>query len=239
MARHQSNVAIRLREMILDGTFAPGDHVREATLATMLGVSRTPVRLALGTLEHEGLLTRTPHRGFTVRSFTLQDICQAIDVRGVLEGMAARLVAERGMSATVRADLAACLNAGDALLDKGYIAKGEANSYEAMNVRFHDTVIGAADNGALADALAYNNKVPFSGAGAVAFHDTGDMYRQFALGHSQHHLIFEALDAGEGARAEALMREHALVAKKSLNLLHRIDGAEGSASIPGLRLVRQ
>lgn len=238
MAGHQSNVTIRLREMILDGTFAPGDHVREATLASMLGVSRTPVRLALGTLEHEGLLTRTPHRGFTVRSFTLQDICQAIDVRGVLEGMAARLVAERGLPCDVRAALVSCLEEGDALLKKGYIARNEADDYESMNVRFHDTVIEAADNRALADALAYNNKVPFSGAGAVAFDDTGDMYRQFALGHSQHHLIFEALDAGEGARAEALMREHALVAKKSLNLLHRIDAEAGAAGIPGLRLVR-
>ena len=60
-----------------------------------LGVSRTPLRTALMTLEHEGLLETLPGGGFVVREFTRTDINDSIELRGVLEGTAARLAAER------------------------------------------------------------------------------------------------------------------------------------------------
>lgn len=233
----EPSVTVRLRELILNGAFAAGDHIREARVAEMLGVSRTPVRLALGALEHEGLVSRLPNRGFRVRGFSVQDICQAIDVRGVLEGMAARLVAEAGPSPATCDELYACLEIGDALLAKGSVESSEAEQYEAMNVRFHDALIDGSGNRALKEALAHIETVPFSGAGAVAFHDAAMMYPQFALGHSQHHLIVEAIEGREGARAEALMREHALIAKRSLDLLNLIDRETEMARIPGLRLV--
>ena len=84
-----------LRELVLDGAFAPGERVPEIELAKRLGVSRTPLRLALSTLAHEGLLEPLPGGGFVVRSFTRADVSDAIELRGVLEGTAARLAAER------------------------------------------------------------------------------------------------------------------------------------------------
>ncbi len=233
----EPSVTVRLRELILNGSFAAGDHIREAKVAELLGVSRTPVRLALGALEHEGLVARLPNRGFRVRGFSVQDIGQAIDLRGVLEGMAARLVAEAGPSPAVRDELHACLEIGDALLAKGAVEVSEAEQYEAMNARFHDALIHGAGNRALEAALAHNDTVPFAAAAAVAFHDASMMYPQFALGHSQHHLIVEAVEGREGARAEALMREHALIAKRSLDLLNLIDREAENSRIPGLRLV--
>src|SRR5579862_6670887 len=86
---------LSLREMLLRGDFAPGDRISELPLVARLGVSRTPIRLALDRLAHEGLLEVSPGGGFVVREFTLTDVWDAIEMRGVLEGTAARLGAER------------------------------------------------------------------------------------------------------------------------------------------------
>src|SRR5262249_33574511 len=84
-----------LREMLLSGEFRPGERISELPLVARLGVSRTPIRLALDRLSHEGLLEVSPSGGFVVRQFTVEDIWDAIEMRGVLEGTAARLAAER------------------------------------------------------------------------------------------------------------------------------------------------
>src|SRR5258708_11072920 len=86
---------LNLREMLLRGDFRPGDRISELPLVARLGVSRTPIRLALDRLANEGLLEIAPTGGFLAREFTLSDIWDAIEMRGVLEGTAARLAAER------------------------------------------------------------------------------------------------------------------------------------------------
>src|ERR1700754_244260 len=93
-----SAAIVRIREMILRGEIAPGQRVAEAPLADRLGVSRTPVRQALPLLAQEGLLLEHETRGYVVRAFTSADIIDAIDLRAVLEGLAARRVAELGAS---------------------------------------------------------------------------------------------------------------------------------------------
>ena len=86
---------LNLRGMLLRGDFQPGERLSELPLVARLGVSRTPIRLALDRLAHEGLLEASPTGGFVVRAFTIEDIWDAIETRGVLEGAAARLAAER------------------------------------------------------------------------------------------------------------------------------------------------
>src|SRR5262244_4244058 len=86
---------MRLRELILTGEFGPGKRISEHPLTVRVGVSRTPIRLALERLAHEGLLEPYPTGGFIVRKFTLDDIWNGIEVRSLLEGGAARLAAER------------------------------------------------------------------------------------------------------------------------------------------------
>src|SRR6185312_13552342 len=84
-----------LRQMLFDGEIQPGDRLAELTLVEALGVSRTPLRLALARLEREGLLEAIPGGGFAARGFTWRDVDDAIELRGVLEGIAARFAAER------------------------------------------------------------------------------------------------------------------------------------------------
>ena len=91
-----TKAVLRLRELIFNGRFSPGERMAELPLVELLGVSRTPLRLALAELEHEGLLRGLPAGGYVVREFTQGDVRDAIELRGVLEGTAARFAAERG-----------------------------------------------------------------------------------------------------------------------------------------------
>src|SRR5688572_17957425 len=110
------SVALRLREMILRGELAPGERLAEVALAERLGVSRTPIRQALPALAREGLLAAAGRRGFVVRSFSPEDVLDAIETRGLLEGLAARRVAERGAGKELLEKLKVCLAEGDSIL---------------------------------------------------------------------------------------------------------------------------
>ncbi|HWH81257.1 MAG TPA: GntR family transcriptional regulator, partial [Burkholderiaceae bacterium] len=87
---------LALRELILGGELRPGARIAELWLVERLGVSRTPVRLALVRLAEEGLLDTLPSGGYAVRDFSEADIVDAIELRGTVEGLAARFAAERG-----------------------------------------------------------------------------------------------------------------------------------------------
>ena len=87
------SVTDRLRAALLEGRFGPEEKLNEESLSAMLQVSRTPVRSALHGLAAEGLLDYVPNRGYSVRSVDRAQLNAIFDVRGVLEGLAARLAA--------------------------------------------------------------------------------------------------------------------------------------------------
>jgi GntR family transcriptional regulator of vanillate catabolism len=221
MTTHQARVVVQLREMILRGVLTPGERVAEAALAERLGVSRTPIRQALPLLAQEGLLTPADKRGYFVRSFSVQEVLDAIDVRGMLEGLAGRLVAERGASRGLLRQLDECLAEGDALFTKGAFGDGDESRYAEMNGRFHALIVAAAGSKVISDMILHNERVPFVAAGAIAFDKTGTetMFEILRYAHRQHHAIAKALENGEGARVEALLREHTHPVKESLNIL--------------------
>ena len=205
-------VVLELRKMIHKGELLPGTRVAEIPMSEKLGVSRTPVRLAFKILEREGLLISAGARGYEVRRLDYKTIQDGIEVRGVLEGLAARLVAERGMTRHVRRSLSECLNEGDAIFaKKELLEEDDAQKYNKMNERFHSILIRAADNKSIENSLELNNHLPFAGAGALVFDNSipRNEYRRLYFAHMQHHIIFSAIDAGEGTRAEAVMWEHA------------------------------
>ncbi|HUN27345.1 MAG TPA: GntR family transcriptional regulator [Steroidobacteraceae bacterium] len=214
---------VRIREMILRGELAPGQRVAEAPLAELLGVSRTPVRQALPLLALEGLLAEHETRGYVVRTFTTADILDAIDLRGALEGLAARRVAEEGASKSLVRELHACLDDGDAILGKRCVEASDEGLYAEMNERFHELILKGSGSALIAATLERNSRIPFAGPQALAFDRSNldEMYDLLKFAHRQHHGIVEALERGESARAEALMREHANSAKVSINLAAR------------------
>ena len=93
----QSEIATeKIRDQIVRGDVAPGTHLQENPLSQQLGMSRTPIRTALSSLAQEGLLEYVAKRGYRVKEFTVNEIVDAYYVRATLEGMACRLVAEKG-----------------------------------------------------------------------------------------------------------------------------------------------
>lgn len=235
MASQQSRITVQLREMILNGAFEPGQHLTELALARALGVSRTPIRYALGVIEQEGLVTGIPHRGFRVEQFSVQDIHDAIELRGVLEGVAARLVVERGRQQQILPRLRALVETGDRILEGGRAQQVPVVEYDRMNREFHQAIIQGSGNRVLENALRQNDKLPFASSGAIALRDPEEVLVIFMHGQAQHHALFDALEHGEGTRAEALMREHALITKRALQLAPG-DHARGDSPLQSARL---
>eukprot|EP01034_Spumella_vulgaris_P007846 gene7846-9995_t len=128
---------LRLREMILAGELPGGARIAELAIVEKLGVSRTPIRAALMRLEQEGLLQLLPGGGYAVRTFSETDVADAIALRGTLEGLAARLAAERGVDAAVLADAHACLDAIDTTLAPSTLDDVGFSRYVELNARFH------------------------------------------------------------------------------------------------------
>jgi GntR family transcriptional regulator of vanillate catabolism len=234
----QDTVLMQLRDLILSGGFEPGQRLAEQQLAERLGASRTPVRAALVTLEQEGLVEANDTGKFLVRQFTAQEVRDAIAVRGHLEGMAARLVAEHGVSRQLQGQLQGCLEEGDRLLADHPLTIESYAAYSVMNDRFHALLLEACGNRALQRAVALNDKLPFAPASAMLpMQGTLAMDRDWMLyAHRQHHMLLDALVRGEGARAQSLAVEHTEVAQMNMRLaLER--RADSERVLPAIRLV--
>ena len=209
----------RLRELILSGEFAPGERMSELRLVQRLGVSRTPLRLALAALEHEGLLRGLESRGYVVREFTESDISDAIELRGVLEGTAARLASERGATADAIAELRViCDTIAEAVHRADYESFEE---FVDMNERFHAGILAMAGSPVLERALDAIIVLPFASPSAfVMAQAVLPESRDILIMAHRHHLgLIEAIERGQGTRAESLGREHALLARTNLEVV--------------------
>jgi GntR family transcriptional regulator of vanillate catabolism len=231
-------VLMQLRDLILRGEFTPGARLAEQQLADRLNASRSPVRAALVTLEQEGLVESHGTVGYVVRQFTAREVADAIAVRGHLEGMAARLVAEHGLTRQLSLDLQSCLDVGDAALAAEALMVEDYARYAGMNDRFHGLILQACGNRALQRAVEINNRLPFAPASAMLpMQGPLALDRDWMLyAHRQHHMLFHALQRGEGARAQALAAEHTEVAQ--CNLRQALDRrTESEQVLPAIRLV--
>lgn len=224
------SVVASLRQLIMDGHFPPGTRLGEEAVAEALGVSRTPIRLAFRTLEQEGLLEKTGKRGLVVRDFSEADVLCALEVRGVLEGLAARRLAERGLDAALRERLQACLDEGECVLAPGVLQLESVAAWSTLNDSFHNTIVGAAGSQVIGDAITRNNHLPFASAGSIQIDKLAldREYQKLRVAQLQHQLVFDALLRGESARVEMLMREHAYIGLRYGPLL-------GAAGLGGLR----
>ena len=228
-------VLVVIREQILNGDLKSGERLAEVPLSERLGVSRTPVRHALTLLQAEGLLETAGARGYEVKRFSVNDITDAIEVRGALEGLAARTVAENGVTRRLRNTLDECVAGGDTILGVDTITSDVDIAFAKLNARFHRAIVDEAGNAALSNAISLNDKLPFAAAASVAWEFTTESQRRRMLLRAQieHALIRDALVAGQGARAESLMKEHAHVAMDAVRVLAR-EHADSDDVVPEL-----
>jgi GntR family transcriptional regulator, vanillate catabolism transcriptional regulator len=223
------NVTDTLRDWILHGQVRPGARLEEIPLAEQLGVSRTPVRAALGTLATEGLIDHQPKRGYLVRGFDVEEIVAAYEVRSVLEGLACRNAAARGLTEEQARRLRACLEDGDRILASGVLRPEDHEPYQQMNVAIHDTLLMASGNPWVTRFAEQAQNIPFASDRIVLWDDHGIILRS----HGDHHRIVEAVIARDCVRAEQLMREHVYYAGVILRrnyekLLEAGDAAPGA-----------
>jgi DNA-binding GntR family transcriptional regulator len=195
--RTSEGVARILRAEIFSGERKPGEPLRERLIAEQLGVSRTPVREALFTLQSEGLVELTPNRGASVRTLTSHDITQIYALRGVLESYAAREAAE----SRSRQDLDALEDAHAKLARMS--GAGSPSEQALADLAFHTTISEATGSRmlqtimgqVLAFTVSYRSNFAYPAERAAAVLD-------------EHRAILDAVRDQDADRAEKLMREH-------------------------------
>jgi DNA-binding GntR family transcriptional regulator len=187
-----------LRDLISQGHFKPGEHLKEAELATALGVSRGPVREALTQLEAEGHVELRRHRGAFVSQLTRADVEEVHTLRAAIE----RLAAERACVRMGPLELAAM----DAVLADMLAAPDDVTPEEVvrMDLQFHDIIYSSCEHQRV-------QRVWTSIRSQVSFflHTRNVAFPDFAMvGHSEHLELREALSLADPAAARAAVDQH-------------------------------
>ena len=207
-----------LRDEILSGRLTPGTELSEVALAESLGVSRGPVREALGRLATEGLVTIRPRRGAVVRALSNDEFIEAYQVREALETMAVRLA----VSQLTAEDLSALERAIDEMSACG--ASGDVQGFFEANTAFHLVFFDAAGNRMLAELYRHLR-------GQIDRHRLrslelrGDVSRSIA----EHKAILRAAKAGDVERAVHLVSEHIRVPQIRLLVEDHLEPATEAA----------
>lgn len=214
-----------LRGLIVDGELEPGARVSEPLVTEKFGVSRTPARMALVQMSEEGLLEKRPSGGFVVRAYTEADIYQAIEIRGTLEGLAARFAAEGSPSPSIIAEMQSCVVELDQVVDNLSDAVDQ-DDYVRLNDRFHMLLIEASGSQMVARSLEKIKSLPFASANAFVKSlslNKPAVQRVLLVAQEQHREIVKAIKYGKGARAQALALEHSFCAARYLQLLRAFE----------------
>ena len=229
---------LQMRELLLRGAFRPGERIREVPLAERLQVSRTPLRLVLHRLAEEGLVAARPTGGFIASEFSLRDIHDGIEIRGVLEGTAAKLAAERVTRPEELDEIRKCLARIDRLIQRWTSGTDSLAKYIALNARFHDLLVDLAQSPMLRRAVDRAVALPFASPNAFLMgHAQKKEGREIVtLSQIHHRAIVEAIAHREPARAESMAREHSRLARTSLEMIMR--DRHLLSQVPGASLIR-
>lgn len=207
-------LATAIADGILDGTFKPGMHLDEASLAYQHGVSRTPVREALRQLTTSGLIDMRPRRGAIVSKATQEQVESLFVAMAEMEATCARLCA-LSMTPVERRRLQARHEAMT-----GLAAGGDPDAYSNANVAFHSAIYAGAHNAALAEfAMSLRRRVgPFRRA---QFRMEGRLTRS----NQEHDAVVRAILAGDAAAAHAAMLHHVSLVEDAFEAFAAINAA--------------
>ena len=234
VASQTARALFSLRESLMRGEFAPGERMAELPLVARLGVSRTPIRLALERLAHMGLLDINTNGGFTVRGYTPSEALDAIEIRGVLEGTAARLASER-LADRSEVDPLRRINDEIERLDR--LTLDSFGTYMDLNESFHSAIIDLAKSVMLKRAFEHAVSLPFASPSAMVFPTSGFAHADetLAIAKEHHRGLIEAITNRHGTRAESLAREHGFVGRRVLAMA--LSDSEAFSKVPGRSLI--
>jgi DNA-binding GntR family transcriptional regulator len=190
-------IADQLKQLIYAGEFKAGDRLNEAALAVRMGTSRGPIREAIRILTGTGLVTPVVNRGVFVRKVSIQEMLEIYELRALVFGFAAGRAAENITDAG-RARLETLL----AGMDRA-AAADDSGLYYDLNVQFHELVL-LLSNSRRAHQLYDSYVKELHQYRRQNFNAPGNMRRS----NVEHRKIYEAIAAGDVARAKQCAEEH-------------------------------
>ena len=208
---------LALRDLILTGELKPGDRISELPLVDRLGMSRTPIRTALARLEDEGFLEAIPSGGFAVKAFSERDVYDAIELRGTLEGFAARIAAERGVRGSLIKEMRDVLRQIDEIAALPTLTVDHFSDYVGLNGRFHALLVDAAESPVLKRQIERTLNLPFASPSGFVMVQAmlPEASKILTIAQDHHHCVVRAIEDREGARGIADARACASRAPQS------------------------
>ena len=191
-----------IRSAIQGGQFKPGERLREYELAEQIGLSRTPIREALSRLETEGLVSHDATRGVVVAELDYSMVTELYYMREVLEGTAARLVAQHASDVEI--------SILDDLCHQYEAALGDEAALTASNRRFHDTLYRCSHNRYLLNMVTVLHDA-LSLLGGTTLSDP----ERAAETLREHRTVVAAIRARDADAAEQALRTHIRMAQKT------------------------
>jgi len=220
--RLHDTVVEHLRSFIIEGTLGAGTKLNERELCETLGISRTPLREALKVLAAEGLIEISPNRGASVARMSELEIREAFELMSGLEAFAGELACER-----ITVDE---LDEIKALHYAMIVCKNQNDlpGYYQRNRAIHDLINLAARNSALRQTyMALNWRIQ-----ALRFRSNLQTPKWDRAVHDHEEMI-QALEARDGKRLSAILRQHLLAKRDALMLMvGQADEHPGSIRLP-------
>jgi len=211
----EEKVYLSLEEQIISKKLRAGEAVTEMKLSRELGVSRTPVREALQRLDREGLIKLIPNKGAVVLGISEQDLIDIYKIRMRLEGLAARIAAEK-------TDPEFCRLLGDNVdLTGFYMDKGDIEKVKDLDSEFHDIIYRSCESRMLGKTLSELHRY-IASYRKLSLAADGRIERSLA----EHREIYDAIVKGDAAAADALTSEHVERALENLLKIIAKDGKD-------------
>jgi len=199
MSRASDRAYELIRDMILSGELPSGAKIGEEALAEQCGVSRTPIREALSRLEAELLIRRTDTQRSFVADWSLDDVEEMFELRGLLESRAARRAAKRINWSQIERLKTHHKAIGEAI----YTETPDTQRFIEHNQLFHSVILEASASAQLTNMLARIVERPI-------VHRTAQNYSfdDLKRSHRQHGELLAAFEQRDPAWAEAVMISH-------------------------------
>lgn len=201
----KENVTNLLRQSIIDGTLPSGEELNQAQIAERLGISRGPVREALGQLEQEGLIRSVPYKGVVVTPLDPTYVRELYSLRTALETFALRI----GMERRDPEEIGALGRIVDGM--RAAAKRGDAPELARLDLRFHSMIIRMARNSLLERAWT-----PLKIGVQRCLHSRHRIYESLDEVVGTHPALLEAIERGDVAGATEMLEQHIIDAGNKL-----------------------
>jgi len=186
-----------LKTEIIKGSLKPGTKLLEAKIAKQIGVSRTPIREALRELTAEGFVKMIPNQGMIVSNFSIEDIQEVLQIRAVLEGLAARLAAKLINNDQIK-ELEGILKNMEICFQQNDVI-----AFSEMDAEFHSLILDVCGNKQLMK-ISHNLNNKFHSYRIRTLIISNKL--QYFL--NEHLKIAEAIKIGDSEKADRLSQKH-------------------------------